>query len=647
MFRSRWQSTFVSFCLALSVATHLRAEQSGFLIRILDEQTGRGVPLVELKTVNAIRFYSDSNGLVWINDPGLMNRKVFFFVKSHGYEFPADGFGMRGTALSVDPNGHAELKLRRVNIAERLYRITGGEIYGDTVQAGLDPPISQPLLNGRVMGQDSVFTVVHNGLLYWFWGDTQRPEYPLGNFHMSGATSRLPADGGLDPNVGVNLEYFVDETGFSREMARVSGEGPTWLDAMIVLPNDQGHETIYAAYAKIRPRRLEAYERGLAAFDEDEQRFEKWLSFPLDTAVFPAGHAFKHSDRGVDYAYFATPCPWTRVVATGRDFGNLDAYQAFTCLREGSDLENPVIDRLADGRVRYAWKTATPVVGPQAQEKLIRSGQLKRSETLLQLQEADTGKTVQAHAGSVEWNDYRQRWVMIVCEQFGTSFLGETWFAEADSPVGPWVYARKIVTHEQYSFYNPMQHRAFAQQNGRILFFEGTYTNTFSGNPDQTPRYDYNQILYRLDLADPRLILPVPVYRISKPDGKLTWATAAVAAVEPGKHPIEFFALDRPREGVVPVRVESDSDGAIRLVVSSPSKTAERQDEVPAFYALPVDANARPAAAVPLFEYQTKDGLQNVYSTDSESPAPELKRSAGPLCYVWRNPLAGNVVWMP
>jgi hypothetical protein len=27
----------------------------------------------------------------------------------------------------------------------------------------------------------------------------------------------------------------------------------------------------------------------------------------------------------------------------------------------------------------------------------------------------------------------------------------------------------------------------------------------FSGNPDKTPRYDYNQVMYRLDLADPRL----------------------------------------------------------------------------------------------------------------------------------------------
>ena len=37
----------------------------------------------------------------------------------------------------------------------------------------------------------------------------------------------------------------------------------------------------------------------------------------------------------------------------------------------------------------------------------------------------------------------------------------------------------------------------------------------FSGNPDQTPRYNYNQIMYKLDLADSRLVLPVPVYDLS------------------------------------------------------------------------------------------------------------------------------------
>ncbi len=104
------------------------------------------------------------------------------------------------------------------------------------------------------------------------------------------------------------------------------------------------------------------------------------------------------------------------------------------------------------------------------------------------------------------WNAFRQRWVLIAVQQFGkSSFLGEVWFAEAAAPTGPWRRAVKIVTHDHYSFYNPAQHAFFDEDGGRLIYFEGTYSHTFSNNDKRTPHYDYNQILYRLDLADPRL----------------------------------------------------------------------------------------------------------------------------------------------
>ena len=83
--------------------------------------------------------------------------------------------------------------------------------------------------------------------------------------------------------------------------------------------------------------------------------------------------------------------------------------------------------------------------------------------------------------------------------------LGEIWYAEAHHPTGPFRKARKIVTHEQYSFYNPAHHDFLDQDGGRTIFFEGTYTAEFSGNKNPTPRYDYNQIMYQLDLDDERL----------------------------------------------------------------------------------------------------------------------------------------------
>jgi hypothetical protein len=88
-----------------------------------------------------------------------------------------------------------------------------------------------------------------------------------------------------------------------------------------------------------------------------------------------------------------------------------------------------------------------------------------------------------------------------------SSGLGEIWYAEAPAPQGPWTTARKIVTHNNYSFYNPAHDEFFDKDGGRVIYFEATYTNTFT-NAEPTPRYNYNQIMYRLDLDDPKLELP-------------------------------------------------------------------------------------------------------------------------------------------
>lgn len=136
------RTTFLASWLAMSVLTGAApAPESRFTIRVVDDQTGRGVPLVELRTTNNIRRYTDSNGIVAFHEPGLMNRKVFFYVDSHGYEYPQDGFGYRGKALQLEPGGSATLKIKRTNLAERLYRITGGGIYRDSRLVGEPVPL--------------------------------------------------------------------------------------------------------------------------------------------------------------------------------------------------------------------------------------------------------------------------------------------------------------------------------------------------------------------------------------------------------------------------------------------------------------------------------------------------------------------------
>lgn len=608
-----------------------------FVVAVVDDATGRGVPLVELQTVNNIRYYTDSNGVVAFDEPGLMDQTVFFHIKSHGYEFPKDGFGFRGKALAVTPGGKIELEIKRLNIAERLYRLTGAGIYRDSLLTGRSAPIRQPVLNGQVLGSDSVVNTLYRGKIYWFWGDTNRPSYPLGNFNVPGATSLPPTSGGLDPSKGVDLQYFVDDKGFAKAMAPLPGSGPTWIHGLVTLNDSAGNEQLFAAYMKVRGL-LEVYERGLARFNDDKQQFEKLMEFPLDAPAGSGGHPFKHTVNGKEYVYFATPYPLIRVPADPAKFKDLARYEAFTCLKEGTKLDEQEVDRDAGGKVHYGWKCNTPVVGPLEQNKLFRSGRLKREEALLQLQDVDTGKTVFAHAGSVCWNKSRGRWVMITVESGGTSLLGEIWFAEADSPTGPWVYARKIVTHDKYSFYNPKQHPFFDQQDGRVIFFEGTYTHSFSGNNEQTPRYDYNQIMYKLTLTDPRLALPVAIYDLSTggPPDRFS-ALAANQAMPAG--PIAFFAADRPAKDTMPVYAEHGTDESWALRIGGPPAGASAA--APVFHALPPDHANPPTTTVPLYEFVHKDGKRRAYSVESCWSLPDYQRALRPICRVWRKP--GNV----
>jgi hypothetical protein len=119
---------------------------------------------------------------------------------------------------------------------------------------------------------------------------------------------------------------------------------------------------------------------------------------------------------------------------------------------------------------------------------------------------ATDGSKLTPHSGSIVWNAFRERWVGIFMQTFGKpSAFGEVWYAEADSPYGPWGPAVKVLSHKNYTFYGPRFHPEFTPPDSPVLLFEGTYTAAFADRPEPTPRYDYNQILYRLDLDDPQL----------------------------------------------------------------------------------------------------------------------------------------------
>ncbi|MCC7334929.1 MAG: hypothetical protein IT422_07530 [Pirellulaceae bacterium] len=501
--RFLFTASAITLLMASIVSTTASQAVEPFKIRVVDDVSGRGVPLVELTTVNNVRFVTDSAGLVAFDDASLMDQPVFFHVKSHGYEYPADKFGYHGRTIKIVAGGQATLKLKRINIAERVYRMTGGGIYRDSVMLDEPVPIEKPLLNAGVLGSDSVVNAVFQGRLHWFWGDTNLPKYPLGIFDVPGATSALPSDGGLDPAQGVNLEYFVDAEGYAKKTCAMEGKGPTWIDGVTALTDDAGHERLFAHYVKVT-QSMVTHARGICEFDPASQAFTQVKLLELE-GLHPTGHPVRVVDNGIEYVYFAHPFPYTRVRATIDAYLDPAQYEAYTCLEASDDPKSPNVIRGEDGRPEYAWRQGGLPFNQTLSKALIEQGKLTDDESIFLLHDHDSGDALRAHGGSLAWNEYRQRWVMIALETWGTTLLGEIWYAEAETPVGPWSDAVKIVTHDNYSFYNPKQHPYFDQDGGRFIYFEGTYTHTFTNNPDQTPRYDYNQIMYRLDLADERL----------------------------------------------------------------------------------------------------------------------------------------------
>jgi hypothetical protein len=651
----------IYLCVIFNILLLSRENASGnmpgaenyFVLRVVDAETSRGIPLVKLTTVNGIALWTDSAGIAAFCEPGLMNRDVFFHVESHGYSYPADWLGQAGKTLKTTPGETVVLKMNRENIAQRLYRITGQGIYRDTLLTGGTAPIREPLLNASVLGQDSTLVAPYRGLLFWIWGDTSRASHPIAaNFKATGGTSLPPESGGLDPEIGVNITYFREKD-FVRRMAPLPGQYMYWLYSLLTVPDATGQERLLAHYARVKAP-METVGRGLVQFNDEREVFEEIRAYSLDDIVQPDGHPFRVSARETEYFYFPSDSRFTRVRREYQAVQDHCEYEAFTCLRPGTrpEAEEDVVARDARGRIQYAWRRNTAPVGQREQEALIRAGWMKPGEKWFQLTDPDTGKPILYHGGSIYWNEWRRRWVIIFGELFGTSVLGEIWYAEGDTPLGPWGYAKKIITHTDYSFYNPVQHPHFAKAGGRVIFLEGTYTRTFSGTLIPTPRYEYNQIMYKLELDDPRLVVPVPIYHVAG-----AWPSYRTGPELPrGQgYPIAFHAPDRPAPGLVAV-VERrvPGTGSTRLVVATETKSSMESNARPVFYALPLSTDAPATPTLALLEYRRANADADAdadagagdaawgYAVETAPPPDGFEPPGTPVCRVWKPPVDFN-----
>lgn len=448
----------VAGATTFAAAAHCAQPLTPCGITVVEKGTGWPVPMVELRTVHDVKFVSDNAGRIAFDLPELTGEDTWFAVTSDGYEVAADGFGRRGVRLTPRPGASLTVEVKRTSIAKRLGRLTGAGLFGESQKLGLEADWKE----SRILGCDSVLTAVHDGRMFWAWGDTSVARYPLGIFDTSSATTAIRPFTKFEPPLKLKFDYFTDERERPRGVAKMPGKGPTWLTGYIGLPDKTGKDRLVAVYTKIEPP-LEGYESGLCVWNDKTLNFDhvKTIWTKSDSAPkhppMPQGHpVIIDGEDGKKWALFGNPFPTLKCPAT---------YEAW---------QDPA-----------AWEQLT------AQDALLAS---------------PGNAWIKPSSGSIAWNEYRKRWVTVFMQVFGkpTAF-GEIWYAEAASAYGPWGPAVKVLSHANYSFYNPRLHSEFTPPNSPILLFEGTHSATFANHPEPTPRYEYNQILYRLDLDDPAL----------------------------------------------------------------------------------------------------------------------------------------------
>ncbi len=405
-----------------------------FIVQVVDEATGRGVPLVELKLPNEVRYYTDSAGRAAVLEPSFEGLQVYTMLRSHGYDHSHKTFWGPGVNLDIRSGATQTVKIRRSMIAERLYRLTGEGIYRDSHLAGLAVPLRQPLLNGQVVGQDTVGAAPYKGRIFWIWGDTTGPA--THNFSVSAAVSDTPGQGGLDPSIGVDYRYFTEASGRVKAMLPLPRKGLVWIEGLFTVRDPQGQERLLATYTR-QQGLTPAEECGVARFNDERELFEPWLQ-TICRGSHVSSHPVLHREGDRQYWYL---------------------YPGLRIPNDWSAVQN-----------QKSWekREVKPSPGMQA-------------------------------PASIVWNEYRKRWIGLI------QVFGEVFYAEADRPEGPWGKAISIVRHDHYNFYNVALHPFFDQEGGRIVYFEGTYTDAFTDAKEKTPRYDYNQIMHRLRLDDPRL----------------------------------------------------------------------------------------------------------------------------------------------
>ena len=288
---------------------------------------------------------------------------------------------------SRSPAARRTLKIKRLNIAERLYRVTGEGIYRDTVLAGRKAADRRSRCSTpQVIGQDSRASAIYKGKIYWFWGDTNRLAYPLGNFGMAGAVSDLPGQRRA-------------RSGRRRRPATTSwtttaSPGPMvrratdlrWLDGLI---GPQGRRRHGAADRQVRDAQVASGQRlaeGSIVYDDEKDAFENSVHIRPRRAAVPRRPPVPPHRRRRRVRLLPRALPAAaRARPTGTRSGprGLRGLHLPRARHAASRQAEAKVDRDAAGKLVWAWKKNTPARSRSEQKELIDAGLIKPDEALV------------------------------------------------------------------------------------------------------------------------------------------------------------------------------------------------------------------------------------------------------------------------
>ena len=523
-----------------------------FRIQVVDGETGRGVPLVKLTTSSYISYFTDSSGIVAFDEPGMLGARVFFMVTSDGYVNARDLLGspQPGVLLKTVPGGNATVIVNRTQPAERLYRLTGGGLYRDTLLTGGRAPVAEPLLSSAsVLGQDSLMGLVFKGVSFWFFGDTECPAGPRNsdcqNYgkYTTGATAAVGADGDVPPS----LSYFVSNN--SRDPGGMGKGGlpnaallAVWnpdsfahpkpmLAGPGVVPNYKdnswvGSATVVAGQADGEEERMyltyvcpQTQLQGLAIWNEVAEHFVPVRSkqgYAMRYSGAQWVQLLKPGDHG--YAYYASAFANVRVKSSFSAIEDPSQYEYFTpCNSTQRGGCNVSMDAsswgwrrgdLGDAAADDSWAK----FGPLDEFRALQGGYLQLRDARMQVRDGATGRPLQPAPGgsgggetllargSVNWNAHRSKYVLIADQsspqrRSGSpagkpSAYGELWYCESDAVTGPWGDCDRIITHNTTgaSCYNPQELPWLQHRGGEAIYVACTWTSMASGGGSATDR---------------------------------------------------------------------------------------------------------------------------------------------------------------